>query len=190
MVGPVYGRASGSPPTRSPVSSPPSSLGGALSQYPVGWLADKFDRRWVLIWLSVAAMPACALTAWLAGMPTAGIMVAAALFGLTTFPIYSVSAAHAHDFADSHERVELSAALMFCYAVGAIAAPWAASVLIASLRPAGPLRADRRRATRCWWSSASTGCARAPRRPRTAYVYTPRTTFLIGRLLGRARDRH
>ena len=27
--------------------------GGALAQYPVGWLADRFDRRWVLIGLPV-----------------------------------------------------------------------------------------------------------------------------------------
>ena len=37
-------------------------LGGALAQYPVGWLADKYDRRWILIWLSVAAMLSCGVT--------------------------------------------------------------------------------------------------------------------------------
>ena len=45
-------------------------------------------------------------------------MLSAGLFGLTTFPIYSVAAAHAHDFASADERVELSAAaLMFLFAV-------------------------------------------------------------------------
>lgn len=41
------------------------------------------------------------------------IFLAAGLFGLTTFPIYSISAAHAHDFAVPEETVELSAALLF-----------------------------------------------------------------------------
>ena len=36
----------------------------------------------------------------------------AGLFGFTAFPVYSVSAAHANDFATSEERVELAAALL------------------------------------------------------------------------------
>ncbi len=47
-------------------------LGGALAQYPTGWLADKYDRRWVLIWLSVAAMASCAITVAASGSGTLG----------------------------------------------------------------------------------------------------------------------
>jgi MFS family permease len=113
------------------------------------------------------------------------IFLAAGFFGFTTFPVYSVSAAHAHDHAAQHERVELSAALMFLYAVGAIASPVIASVLIDRFGPAsmfvfiavahlllvvfGFYR---------MWVRPSPGA-------RTAYVYVPRTSFLIGRLLRR-----
>lgn len=69
------------------------------------------------------------------GWGPTGILLSAGLFGLTTFPIYSVAAAHAHDFASSDERVELSAALMFWFALGAIAAPYGASVLIEAKGP-------------------------------------------------------
>ena len=54
--------------------------------------------------------------------PTA-IFLTALIFGITTFPIFSVASAHAHDFVQSNERVELSAALMFYYALGAIVTP-------------------------------------------------------------------
>ena len=40
------------------------------------------------------------------------------------------SYSHAHDFAESDERVELSAALLFYFAVGAIASPIVAALLI------------------------------------------------------------
>lgn len=188
MVGPLYGITVGLEPGLIAMFLAAYVLGGAVAQVPVGWLADMFDRRKVLIWLSVASVLACALTVASDGAGITAIFLAAAFFGFTTFPIYSVSAAHAHDYASDDERVELSAALMFLYAVGAIASPVIAALLIAFLGPAGMfgfiafghlvlvlfgLWRMRRRA----------GPA-----DRTRYTYVPRTSFLIGRLL-RRRDR-
>ncbi|WP_212524011.1 MFS transporter [Actibacterium sp. MT2.3-13A] len=189
MVGPIYGQEVGLRADQIGLFLATYVLGGALAQYPVGWAADKYDRRWVLIWLSGAAMVSCAVTVGTAGTGTWGVLLAAGLFGLTTFPIYSVAAAHAHDFAESHQRVELSAALMFLFALGAIASPLLAARLIDWFGPAalfaliaaghlvllvvGLLRMRAR---------PSTG-------PRTPYVYTPRTSFLIGRLTKGSRER-
>ena len=189
MVGPIYGQEVGLSTSQIAWFLAAFVLGGAMAQYPVGWLADKFDRRWVLILLSAAAMLSCGITVLSTGFGTFGIMVTAALFGLTTFPIYSVAAAHAHDFADSSERVELSAALMFYFAVGAIAAPFTASALIEAYGPAA------------LFAMISVGHglliifglarmrARSTPAARTRYVYAPRTSFVIGRLLGRSRER-
>jgi MFS family permease len=188
MVGPVYGLEVGLSTGQIAWFLASFVLGGALAQLPVGWLADKYDRRWVLIWLSLAAVVSCAITVASTGLGTTGIMLTAGLFGLTTFPIFSVSAAHAHDFADNSERVELSAALMFFYALGAIAAPYVASNLIDAYGPsalfimisAGHI------------ALAIFGLIRMGRRPsphqRTNYVSTPRTSFTVGRLFGRSRN--
>lgn len=189
MVGPLYGTGVGLETTQIAFFLASFVAGGALAQYPAGWLADRYDRRWVLIWLSVAAIASCALTATTTGLPTLGIMLMAALFGLTTFPIFSIAAAHAHDFAVSEERIALSAALMFWFAVGAIAAPWIASLLIdwygppalfvmiavghAGLVIFGLIRMQSRR-------SSDT---------RTRYIYTPRSSFMVGRLLSKTRER-
>ncbi len=187
MVGPVYGQGVGLAVDQIAWFLAAFVAGGALSQYPVGWLADRFDRRAVLIWLSLAAIVSCATTATLTGLSTPGIMLTAAIFGLTTFPIYSVACAHAHDFADSTERVELSAALMFWYAVGAIAAPYVASVLMNAFGPPALF-------TLIGLGHAVLvvfGLVRMRARPaaaRTRYVYAPRTSFVIGRLLGRSRE--
>jgi MFS family permease len=188
MVGPVYGVEVGLTTDQIAIFLAAFVLGGALSQYPVGWLADKFDRRWVLIWLSIAAIVTSGITIAVSGGGTEMVLFASALFGFATFPIYSVSAAHAHDFAESHERVELSAALMFLYAVGAIGAPYLASVLIEHYGSAAMF---------VFISVAHVvlivfGLYRMRVRPtepnRTPYVTAPRTSFIIGRLLGRSRD--
>ncbi len=187
MVGPLYGQEVGLSTTQIAWFLSAFVIGGAVAQYPVGWLADKVDRRQVLIGLSAAAIVSCAITVFSPNFGTLGIFLTAGLFGLTTFPIYSVASAHAHDFARDDERVELSAALMFYFALGAIAAPYLASALIDAYGP-GAL-----------FVMVSVGHAGlivfglTRMRVRTAnirtrYVYAPRTSFQVGRWLGKSRD--
>ena len=188
MIGPVYGVEVGLDADQVALFLAAFVLGGALSQYPAGWLADRYDRRWVLVWLSAAAIVTSGISVGTAQSGTTAVLWASGIFGFATFPIFSVAAAHAHDFADDSERVELSAALMFFYATGAIAAPWGVSSLIERFGPEAMfalvalahvililfslIRMRRREAV-----------------TRTRYVYAPRTSFLIGRLFGKSRER-
>ena len=189
MVGPVYGQEVGLEVTQIATFLAAFVLGGALAQYPIGWLADKYDRRWVLIWLSLAAILSCASTALLQDLTTTGILLNAAFFGLTTFPIYSVAAAHAHDFATSEERVELSAALMFWFATGAIAAPLAASYLMEAFGPPALfIMIAVGHAGLAVFGLARMRSRSSPTE-RTPYIYAPRTSFTIGRLLCCSRDK-
>ena len=142
----------------------------------------------MLIALSVLAVISSAVTIAVSAQGTVAAFLSAIFFGIATFPIYSVSAAHAHDFAEDEERVELSAALMFLFALGAIASPWTVSALIEAFGPSAMF---------AFVSAAHIalivfGLIRMRRRnavTRTRYVYAPRTSFLIGRLLKSARDR-
>lgn len=188
MIGPVYGQEVGLVPGQIAWFLAAFVLGGALAQYPVGWLADKFDRRWVLIWLSAAAIASSALPFAVQGAGAEVIMAGAFIFGLTTFPIFSVASAHAHDFATSSERVELSAALMFFYALGAIAAPYVASTLIAFYGPPAMFgMIGLAHLVLVIFGLARMRVRSAPEQ-RTRYVYAPRTSFTIGRLLRRQRE--
>ncbi|MEZ5750625.1 MAG: MFS transporter [Paracoccaceae bacterium] len=188
MVGPLYGLAVGLEAEKIALYLSAYVVGGALAQFPVGWVADKFDRRQVLIGVSIGSILGCAGMVAGAQGNVITIFLAAAFFGFTTFPIYSISTAHAHDFAEQHERVELSAAQMFLYAVGAIASPLIASSLIAAFGPASMF---------AFIALAHVllivfGLIRMRARPapseRMAYVYNPRTSFLIGRLLKRGKS--
>ena len=189
MVGPLYGTEVGLAASAIGLFLAAFVLGGAAAQWPAGWAADRYDRRWVLIWFSVASLFACAITIALPNESTISIFGSAFLIGATTFPIYSVSAAHAHDWANDDQRVELSAALMFFYATGAIVAPLLTSALIEAYGPSalfififvahlglvifGLIRMGRR---------ASTGA-------RNPYVWIPRTSFQVGRIFRRNGDK-
>ena len=189
MVGPIYGAQVGLEVEQIAYFLSAYVFGGALAQYPIGWFADKYDRRWILIWLSVAAIMSSIISTSVAYNNTLGIFLIAFGFGFTTFPIYSVAAAHAHDFASLDERVELSASLLFYYAIGAIAAPLFASFLMDSFGPNAMFVLI----AVAHLLLVIFGVARMRVRPtvseRTPYIYMPRTSFIIGRLLKRLRDK-
>ncbi|MDU8928716.1 MFS transporter [Alisedimentitalea sp. MJ-SS2] len=189
MVGPVYGQEVGLATSQIAWFLAAFVLGGALAQYPVGWLADKFDRRHILVWMSVAAVVSCGITSYFTDLPTVGIMLTAGFFGLTTFPIFSIAAAHAHDFADSHERVELSAALMFWYAVGAIGSPLLASRLMEAYGPPALFIMIAVGHGLLIVFGLSRMLVRAAPEERTTYIWSPRTSFTVGRLFGKSRER-
>ena len=186
MVGPIYGSEMGMSASQIGLFLAGYVVGGALSQYPAGWLADKFDRRWVIIGFSMASLIAC--TTSLFAENFTHIIAASSLFGFITVPIYSVATAHAHDFAASDERVELSAGLLFYFAIGAIASPIVAALLIENFGP---------KSFFIFIGSAHLILAGfggirlllgAHAIAKTPYIYAPRTSFLLGRLTKRLRD--
>ncbi|MCY1128040.1 MFS transporter [Frigidibacter sp. RF13] len=187
MVGPVYGIEIGLSADRIAIFLAAYVIGGGLAQFPLGWLADRFDRRHVLIGLSVLAALSCLMTIGFSGLGPWPAYLSAAIFGAATMPIYSVSTAHGHDFADDSERVELSAAFMFLYAVGAIASPLVASGLIEAYGASAMfLFIGTTHAALVLFSVIRMRARPAPT-DRTAYVVVPRTSFTIGQLFGRSR---
>lgn len=192
FVGPVYGDAVGLTLDQIAVFLAIYVAGGWVVQLPVGWLADRYDRRLVLSGLSGGAVisslmmiGAHALGSALGPWPT---YVAATAFGFFTLPIYSVAASHANDFAEDDQRVSLSAALLFLYALGAIASPVGASWMIGRFGPASMfLTLAAVHVTLVLFTLARARVRPAPE-DRTAYAWVPRTSFLIGRFLNRPRQ--
>ncbi|MEQ9607644.1 MAG: MFS transporter [Kiloniellaceae bacterium] len=183
MVGPVYGVENALTQPQIAIFLASAVLGGVAAQYPVGWVADKTDRRLVLLGLSVLAAGSClGIATLLKPGDVNGFYLGAFVFGLTAYPIYSVSAAYANDLAQPDFIVELNAALIFIYSIGAIVSPVISAWLIALAGPEAMFtfmacvhaalviftlfRMTRRRAME----------------PRTPYRYIPRTSMLLGRM--------
>ncbi|MEX2628355.1 MAG: MFS transporter [Tistlia sp.] len=105
--------------------------GGALMQWPLGRLSDRFDRRWVIIGACFAAALSGAALFLYGPVPT-GLYVAAAGFGATSLSMYALCVAHANDYVDPADAVETSSGLLLTFAAGAVAGPFLGSMAMES----------------------------------------------------------
>ena len=185
MVGPIYGSEVGLNQLYLALFLGAFIFGGAIAVYPSGWLADKFDRRKVMIGFSIAAGLSCVLTIMTAGNGPIAVVAASAVFGAMTFPIYSVASAHANDFVEPRKMVELSSSLLFNYALGAIASPLIASFVISLYGPSSMfVLIAAAHVVLLVFSTVRMAVGPASER-KTSLVYMPRTSFLFARLLKR-----
>ncbi len=95
--------------------------GGALFQYPIGWLSDRLDRRLVMLALSVLGGIAAAAVAFSVGKPWH--LAAVFLFGAWVMPMYAISLAMAADNSDKAEFVEIGTSVLMLNAMAAATAP-------------------------------------------------------------------
>lgn len=106
-------------------------LGGAAGQWPLGWLSDKIDRRYVLAGICISGV-AIAAAMWLLApqLSAFGILALGFAWGAIAFPVYSISVAHANDWAEPDTFVQISSGLLLMYGVGAITGPFIASAIM------------------------------------------------------------
>jgi len=186
MVGPVYAAENGLSGAGISLFLALGLVGGALSQIPVGRLADVFDRRKVLIGLSLAALSVSAISVSGAasGSPWA-IYLTSFAFGAVAFPLYSVSAAHANDRVTPDFVVELNATLLFLFAGGAMISPFLSASLIASYGPSAMFAYIGAVHVFLLLFGLFRMSRKAEPAQRRAYRYLPRTSFTLSRLTGR-----
>ena len=129
MVGPVYGAERGFSSLEVGVFLSLALIGGVISQIPLGFVADKFDRRWVLIFLSFASLLCCCLISLFGDENFFIFSGFIFLFSFFALPIFSVAAAYANDFSDDTFFIDLAASLIFIYGISAILSPLLVSTL-------------------------------------------------------------
>jgi MFS family permease len=114
-------------------------VGGALLQWPIGLLSDKYSRRGTLIAVTIVG---CAVGLALGLAPQnisfVSVNLLGAAWGALAFPLYTISVAYANDHAESHEYVTVSSGLLLMYGIGATIGPFIASALM-TVREAGYL---------------------------------------------------
>jgi len=133
-VGPLYAGSMGLSVDQVALFMSLGIAGGALLQYPFGWLSDRTDRRVILL---IATAGAAVASFYLANTDSTvnAILLGGFLFGSFALPLYSLSVAHANDHAKAGEFIGLAAGLTLFYALGASIGPLASSVIIAELGP-------------------------------------------------------
>ena len=125
-----------------------SIFGGAIIQYPLGYLSDIWDRRTILLVSTAGALLAALGIVFLAGSSPLANFVLVFIFGSFAMPLFSLSAAHANDRAGKGEFVLVNAALMLFYSFGAVGRAAGRLLFHAGLRPALAVPVQRRRLRR------------------------------------------
>ncbi|KXF90291.1 MFS transporter [Phaeobacter inhibens] len=107
-------------------------LAGAAMQIPVGIASDKFDRRKVLIGVTVFALLADALFLFTGATQPLVVLALSALFGATVFSMYPVIVAHANDHAEPGTFIQVSGGLLLVFGIGSIVGPTVAGFAMTS----------------------------------------------------------
>jgi len=130
LVGPLYAERMGLDTAEIATFIALNIVGGALLQYPLGYLSDRYDRRWLVIAATLGAAIAGLLLTWVPPGAVNSIYFGSFLFGAFAIPLYSLSVAHANDRADTSQYVLVAAGLLFIYALGASVGPFIGSLVI------------------------------------------------------------
>lgn len=188
MVAPVYAKQSGLPQAGIAVFLALAVIGGLVAQLPAGMIADRLSRRKTLTGFSILAVGVCMAIYSdpdLEVFSVPFVYYAAFLFGFATLPIYSICASHASDFAKGDEFLELSASLIFFYAIGSVFAPTVAGFLIEQYGPPSMfsliLAAHVLLLAYTFWRYLRRPDLLKPR----PYRYIPRTTMFIAHIFKR-----
>lgn len=110
-------------------------VAGLFTQVPVGHLSDRFDRRSVIVGITIcSALTALALV-FQHKLPYVPMYVWIALFGGCTATLYPLCVAYANDYLEPGQVVAASSSLVFAFGIGAAAGPTLAAI---AMRYAGP----------------------------------------------------
>ncbi len=105
-------------------------LGGTLSQWPLGKLSDRYDRRLVILPVALATVGTGLLIAYWPLSELWEILTLAAAHGALMVPLYALCLAHANDNVANDRLVQTSSGLLLIYSIGAAIGPTIAAQLI------------------------------------------------------------
>jgi MFS family permease len=135
-LGPVYARGLGLDTSQLTMFMSGAVLGGALFQLPLGRLSDRYDRRLVLYFTSLAG---AAVSLVLVFVPAIGnlLLLLAVLWGGAVMTMYSICLAHTSDNAEASDFVLIGSGILFLFGCSSALGAPLASLFMALLGPAG-----------------------------------------------------
>ncbi len=110
-------------------------LGGALLQWPIGQLSDHYDRRRVLIAVSLLTAAITGLAWHALGRLTPWHLLFGVGYGGFAFALYGLSVAHTNDHLAPNDLLEGARNLLLVYGAGAVIGPIVAGQVMAQLGP-------------------------------------------------------
>lgn len=112
--------------------------GSLVLQWPLGWLSDQSDRRYVIAGLAAGTGLVSIAILWAgSSLSPALIFLAFALWGGLALCIYSVCVAHACDLVPPERIVPTISSLLFAWAAGVTIGPVPGAAMMDRLGPGG-----------------------------------------------------
>ena len=105
-------------------------LGGTLSQWPLGRLSDRADRRLVILPTALGTVGTGLLIAFWQFSALWPTLAVATLHGALMVPLYALCLAHANDNVPKEKLVQVSGSLLLIYSVGAAIGPLIAATVM------------------------------------------------------------
>jgi len=109
---------------------------GAASQWPLGWLSDKIDRRKVIMFCCASVICICIVLALFEFTSTI-LLILSALVGAFTLPLYSLGVAQANDRLEPKQMISASGTIVLVYSVFAVLGPFTMSYFLAFFEMSG-----------------------------------------------------
>jgi MFS family permease len=134
-MGPVYARLSGLGTSGVATFMAVSILAAVLTQYPVGRLSDRIDRRTVIAIVCTIATLAAGSIVIFPHMPHGVFLTVTAIFSGFVLTLYSLAVSHVNDKLEPGQMVAASSALLSLNGTAAAVGPILAGSLIAALGP-------------------------------------------------------
>jgi len=131
-MGPVYARLSGLETTGVAAFMAASILAAVVTQYPIGRLSDRMDRRTVIAGVCTLAMLLAGSIVAFPEMPHAAFLALAALFSGFALTLYSLSVSHVNDKLEPAQMVASSSTLLLLNGGAAALGPFLAGSLMAA----------------------------------------------------------
>lgn len=132
---PLYGLALGMNAAGAASLLVVAALAGAVFQFPIGWLSDRVDRRFVVAGVSgVAAVVALGLAS---GAFDGQLHLAIGLMAGMLLPVYSLCVAHANDHLTPAQIVPASGTMVLAINLGILAGALSGPAILGLTGPAG-----------------------------------------------------
>ncbi|HEV2285718.1 MAG TPA: MFS transporter [Steroidobacteraceae bacterium] len=132
-MGPVYARLAGLGTRGVAEFMAVSILAAVLTQYPIGRLSDRMDRRTMIATMCLVATLVAAAVELLGPLPHSMFLILAALFSGAALTLYSLSVSHVNDKLEPSQMVAASSALLLINGTAAAFGPVITGGLISVL---------------------------------------------------------